>query len=60
MRSKESYSDLKEIRAKVPQGTVLSLMLDLLYINDNPKFNHITIATLTDLTAKVTAGNVHY
>lgn len=51
IKREETYSDLKEIRAGVPQGSVLGPMLYLLYTKDVPKIKNTTMATFADDTA---------
>lgn len=45
------YSNLKEILAGVPQGSVLGPILYLLYTNDIPVDNNVMMATFADDTA---------
>lgn len=44
-KHKESYSDLKEIQARVPQGSVLGRVMYLLYSSD---IQNYTISTFVD------------
>ena len=53
----DAYSELKEIKAQVPQGSVLGPVLYLLYTSDLPKLENSTVATFADGTAILTVGN---
>ncbi len=60
VKQNESYSDLKNIEAGVPQGSVLGPVLYLLYTSDIPKLDHLgTIATFADDTAILAVGKDH-
>jgi retron-type reverse transcriptase len=50
------YSNLKEIKAGVPQGSVLGPVLYLLYTYDVPQTPDTKIATSADDTAVMSAG----
>jgi hypothetical protein len=51
-----TYSPLSQLRAGVPQGSVLGPVLYLLYINDVPQTPDSTIATFADDTAVMATG----
>jgi hypothetical protein len=53
----DAYSELTEIKAGVPQGSVLGRVLYLLYTNDLPKLENSTVATFADDTVILTVGN---
>jgi hypothetical protein len=57
VKQEESYSELKEIRAGVPQGSVLGPVLYLMYTSDLPELQNNTIATFADDTAILTVGS---
>ena len=56
VKQEEAYSELKEIRAGVPQGSVLGPVLYLLYTCDIPTIEIGTIATFADDTAILAVG----
>jgi hypothetical protein len=57
IKYEDEYSELKEIRAGVPQGSVLGPALYLLYISDLLETLNFTIAIFADDTAVVATGN---
>jgi retron-type reverse transcriptase len=52
----DAYSELKEIKAEVPQGSVLGPVLYLLYTSDLPELGNSTVATFADDTAILAVG----
>lgn len=56
IKQNEEYSELKPIKAGVPQGSVLGPILYLLYTNDLPTLEHNTVATFADDTAILALG----
>lgn len=52
----EEYSELKEIKAGVPQGSVLGPILYLLYTSDLPHPVNVKIATFADDTALISTA----
>jgi hypothetical protein len=52
----DAYSELKEIKAGVPQGSVLGPILYLLYTSDLPDLGNNTVATFVDDTAILSVG----
>lgn len=59
VRQDDSFSDLKLIKAGVPQGSVLGPVLYLLYTSDIPDIGNNTIATFADDTAIMATGTNH-
>lgn len=59
IKQDDAYSELKEIRAGVPQGSVLGPVLYLLYTSDIPSLEYETIATFADDTAIMAVGKNH-
>jgi hypothetical protein len=53
----DAYSELKEIKAGVPQGSVLGPLLYLLYTSDLPKFENSITVTIADDTAILEVGS---
>ena len=56
IKLENAYSELKEIKAGVPQGSVLGPLLYLIYTYDLPKLGINTIATFADDTAVMATG----
>lgn len=57
IKQDEEYSTLREIKAGVPQGSILGPILYLLYTSDLPQFQEITVATFADDTAIMAVGS---
>jgi hypothetical protein len=53
----DAYSELKEIKAGVTQGSVLGPVLYLLFTSDLPELENITVATFADDTAILTVSS---
>jgi len=53
----DAYSELKEIKAGVPQGSVLGPVLYLLYTSGLPNVENSTVATFADDTAILTVDS---
>ena len=51
VKQENEYSELKEIQAGIPQGSVLGPVLYLLYTCDIPQSENVTVATFADDTA---------
>ena len=56
VRQDDAHSELKPIKAGVPQGSVLGPVLYLLYTCDIPELENNTIATFADDTAIMATG----
>ena len=56
IKQENAYSELRKIRAGVPQGSVLGPVLYLLYTSDIPPLETNTIATFADDTAILAVG----
>jgi hypothetical protein len=52
----DAYSELKEIQAWVPQGSVLGPILHLFYTSDLPELGNSTVAIFADDTAILAVG----
>lgn len=57
IKQEDEYSELKDIAAGVPQGSVLGPILYLLYTCDMPQLENVTIATFADDTALLAVGS---
>ena len=53
----DAYSELTKIKAGVPQGSVLSPVLYLLYSSDLPTLENSIVATFADDTAILVIGS---
>ena len=53
----DAYSELKEIKAGVPQGSALGPVLYLLYTSDLLKLENSIVATFADGTAILAVGS---
>jgi len=53
----DAYFELKEIKAGVPQGSVLSPVLYLLYSSDLPTLENSIVATFAEDTAILAVGS---
>lgn len=51
MKQDKAYSDLKEIKIDVPQGSMLGPVLYLLYTSDFPTLTGVKVATFANETA---------
>lgn len=58
MKQDNAYSKLIDIRAEVPQGSVLGSILYLLYISNFPKLKYQTITTIIKDTAVIAVGKI--
>lgn len=59
VKQEDAYSNLVEIKAGVPQGSVLGPVLYVLYTSDLPELESSTLATFADDTAVLAVGNTN-
>lgn len=59
VKQEDSYSELKQIEAGVPQGSVLGPVLYLIYTSDLPTLETNTTATFADDTAILAVGETN-
>ena len=57
VKQEDDYSELREVRAGVPQGSVLGPILYLLFTCDLPQPENVTVATFADDTAIMAIGS---
>lgn len=57
VKQEGQYSELKQIKAGVPQGSVIGPLLYLLYTQDIPQPTGTTVGTFADDTAILAVGN---
>ena len=57
VKHEDAYSELKDIKAGGPQGTLLGPVLYCTLVSDLPKLENSTVATFADDTAILTVGN---
>ena len=56
IKHEDEYSDIKDIKAGVPQGSVFAPILYLLYTSDIPVLPEVTTAAFADDTALIATG----
>lgn len=56
VREENEYSSLKDIKAGVPQGSILGPILYLIYTSDLPEMENIKVATFADDTSLMATG----
>lgn len=56
VREENDYSSLKDIKAGVPQGSILGPILYLIYTSDLPAMENIKVATFADDTSLMATG----
>lgn len=56
VRNENEYSSLKDIKAGVPQGSILGPVLYLIYTSDLPVMQNIKVATFADDTSLMATG----
>lgn len=57
VKQEQAYSQIKEIKAGVPQGSVLGPILYLLFTRDIPLTDNTTMGTFADDTAIISVGD---
>ena len=57
VKQEQAYSQIKEIKAGVPQGSVLGPVLYLLFTSDIPLTEGTTMGTFADDTAIISVGD---
>lgn len=57
VKQEDDYSELREVRAGVPQGSVLGPILYLLFTCDLPQPENVSVATFADDTAIMAIGS---